>query len=402
MCATGLGAAGRVSAPGNVRVSPVVPEVIESDGAPVTLELMVFNAGAVSRAWTLPEVLPAVVSAPGQPDREVVLTAVEATGALTLAPGRFETTVWRVALPMDLPLGSWILTAPSVAGAVWPLRIVPADDRLTNASVGSGATAPAAPPASSTPTPGLVPRSELTLLERAFEDRLGLHDRIYFIYGADDPAAKFQFSFKYRLLGFEHGENPLQTLQFGYTQRSIWDINAASSPFYDTSYMPEVFYEWLAAVPEQRGLFSWLGLQSGYRHESNGRDGVDSRSLNIVYLRTAVVLGDIERWRAILGVRGFAYVGGLSNNPTIDDYRGNAEIELMLGRNGGVELAAIIRPGHGFDDGSAELNFTLPVRLGGDRLETYLLVQYFSGYGESLLNYEEKSETIRAGLSFVR
>lgn len=33
---------------------------------------------------------------------------------------------------------------------------------------------------------------------------------------------------------------------------------------------------------------------------------------------------------------------------------------------------------------------------------TYLRVQYCSGYGESLLSYYQKRESVRAGLSFVR
>lgn len=52
--------------------------------------------------------------------------------------------------------------------------------------------------------------------------------------------------------------------------------------------------------------------------------------------------------------------------------------------------------------GTVELELTLPVRTRLSRFETYLLVQYFSGYGESLLSYRETSETIRAGISLVR
>ncbi len=111
------------------------------------------------------------------------------------------------------------------------------------------------------------------------------------MYGTKAPAAKFQFSFKYRLLTFDPGatEAPKQTLQFAYTQRSLWDINASSSPFYDTSYMPALFYEFLTLAPDPntaKGGPTWLGLQSGYQHESNGQGSVQSRSLNTMFVRS--------------------------------------------------------------------------------------------------------------------
>ena len=380
-----------------IGLSALVPEMPVSTDGPIALDLLVFNATTEPQAWAPPRAVQGVLSAPGQVDRDVMLSRA-APLSVTVGPQQFSKVAWQVDLPDDVH-GAWVLSVPTFSGAVWALRV--AGKAGADARSASDATSPV-PAGSATPTSGLVPRSELTFLERAFESRLGLHEDIYFIYGADDPVAKFQFSFKYRLIGFEHGSAPLRTLQFGYTQRSLWDINATSSPFYDTSYMPEVFYEWLAKAPEQRGRVSWLGLQSGFRHESNGRDEIDSRSLNIIYLRTGFIVGDIEKWRAIFGGRIFTYVGGVSDNPLIEDYRGNAELEFMFGRNGGIELGATARLGAELKKGSIELNLTVPVRLGGDRVETYLLVQYFSGYGESLLNYDTESETIRAGLSFVR
>jgi outer membrane phospholipase A len=44
----------------------------------------------------------------------------------------------------------------------------------------------------------------------------------------------------------------------------------------------------------------------------------------------------------------------------------------------------------------------VPIRTKLLNFETYLLIQYFNGYGESLLHYDTKSETVRAGLSLVR
>src|ERR1035437_9052123 len=48
--------------------------------------------------------------------------------------------------------------------------------------------------------PGIQPAA--SKVERAFAVRLGAHEPIYFIFGPDAPAAKFQFSFKYKILRF--------------------------------------------------------------------------------------------------------------------------------------------------------------------------------------------------------
>lgn len=242
-------------------------------------------------------------------------------------------------------------------------------------------------------------------LRRTFIDRLDTHEPIYFIYGPDAPAAKFQFSFKYKLLEF--GESAprrmTRTLQFGFTQRSLWDIDADSSPFYDTSYMPEIIYQALAPQPDRSdGWLTWLGWQAAYKHESNGRDGPISRSLNVVYARTGFVLGRLDDWHLIVVPELLAYVGSLGNNPDLDDYRGYGRLQLVLGRTDGLSLAATTWAGKDFNHASVQLDLTLPVRTRLLDFETYLMVQYFNGYGESLLSYRDKSETVRAGISFVR
>ena len=242
-------------------------------------------------------------------------------------------------------------------------------------------------------------------LRRTFADRLDTHEPIYFIYGPDDPAAKFQISFKYKLLEFGESapQSMMRTLQFGFTQRSLWDIDADSSPFYDTSYMPEIIYQALAPEPERNdGWFTWLGWQAAYKHESNGRDGPISRSLNFVYARTGFVLGRLDDWHLIVVPELLAYVGSLGNNPDLDDYRGYGRLQLVLGRTDGPALAVTTWAGKNFDHASVQLDLTLPVRTRLLNFGTYFLVQYFNGYGESLLSYRTKSETVRAGISFVR
>ena len=242
-------------------------------------------------------------------------------------------------------------------------------------------------------------------LERTFVGRLGAHEPIYFIYGSDTPAAKFQFSFKYKILKF--GESTAQylpsTLQFAFTQRSIWDTNASSSPFYDTSYMPELFFESLAPLPQKSaGWFTWLGYQAGYKHESNGRDKPISRSLNTVFGRAVMALGALDGWHLVITPEVLAYVGGLSDNEDLKDYRGYGQLRLIFGKNTGPSLMYTGYVGQHWAHSSTQLDLTVPVRTHLLDFETYLLVQYFNGYGESLLTYSKKTETVRAGFSLVR
>jgi outer membrane phospholipase A len=216
---------------------------------------------------------------------------------------------------------------------------------------------------------------------------------------------KFQISFKYKLFGLGGGGEKAiaRSLEFGYTQRSLWDINGNSSPFYDTSYMPELFVESLAAAPEKsNGWFTWLGYQAGFKHESNGRDGTVSRSLNTGFFRPMFAFGSLDRWSLIVLPEIYGYIGGLSDNSDLKDYRGYGKLRLILGRSDGLALMFTGLAGKDFNHETVQLDLTVPVRNKFLDLKTYFLIQYFNGYGESLLSYNKSSETVRAGLSFVR
>lgn len=241
-------------------------------------------------------------------------------------------------------------------------------------------------------------------LKRTFANRLAAHEPIYFIYGGDAPAAKFQFSFKYKLLNFSDETSTMaRTLQFAFTQRSLWDIQGDSSPFYDTSYMPEFIFESLALTPEKSDRwFTWLGYQAAYKHESNGRDGLASRSLNSLYLRSVVALGALDGWHLLVMPELFTYIDSLENNPEIDEYRGYGQLRLVFGRNDGPSLMATLWAGKKLEHRSVQLDLTWPVRTQLLQFETYFLIQYYNGFGESLRDYRDKTETVRAGILLVR
>jgi outer membrane phospholipase A len=294
--------------------------------------------------------------------------------------------------------------------------------------LGSALAAAAQPtPASATPTATTGARSEasesglLTFLKGEspapesapydpddfFKEHIFGYEPFYFIAGTKSPNAKFQISFKYRLLN-ERGwlarkASWLTGLHLAYTQTSLWDWNEASAPFFDSSYKPEVLYSWRRLVGGAPRDWFQLDLQGGLQHESNGKAGADSRSLNIAYLRPTFVLGKDAGLQLSLIPRVWAYLGDLSDNPDIADYRGYGDLRAVLGWKRGLQVSALGQMGKNAEHGSVQIDVTYPLmKPPYGSISLHLQVQYFTGYGESLLRYNEKSDALRAGFSIYR
>jgi phospholipase A1/A2 len=192
-------------------------------------------------------------------------------------------------------------------------------------------------------------------------------------------------------------------LSLAYTQTSLWDWNEPSAPFFDSSYKPEVNYTWQHVDGGHWGDWIRLDLQGALQHESNGKGDPDSRSLSIAYLRTTGTIGRIGSFQVSLSPKVFVYLGDLSDNSDIADYRGYLELRATVGWSDNVQLAAKTRVGKGFDRASLQLDLTYPMwKLPVLRSSVYLQAQYFTGYGESLLRYNERSEHFRAGFALYR
>ena len=87
----------------------------------------------------------------------------------------------------------------------------------------------------------------------------------------------------------------------------------------------------------------------------------------------------------------------LSDNPDITDYMGHGEVRAAWQRNDHV-VTMMIRNQleSGFEDGAVELSWSFPV-FNYPYLKGYL--QYFYGYGESLIDYNNKVNRIGLGIS---
>ncbi|MEO6875635.1 MAG: phospholipase A [Opitutaceae bacterium] len=376
----------------NVVVSLVSPAQAVSPAATIKLDLLAVNPSLTDAVFEAPEALHGLLWFDGR-SWPVALEAT-APESRTVQPGQFAHRGYTLRLP---PEAKGRLVLEISAGRYAPLRtvIVVSEEDVTSVDK------PALPVSTLD-----AASSTLSQVQRNFVGRFSTHDPIYFVYGTKVPGAKFQFSFKYRLLDFqrEPASTADRTLQFGYTQRSLWDITGDSSPFYDTSYMPSLFYESLAtqAAINRIGPLTWVGFQAGYQHESNGQSLGRSRSLNLLYVRPAVVVGPLSDWHVIVVPRIWTYVGGLSDNRDLKNYRGYGELLAILGRNDGPTLAYTGRAGKDLTHFTTQLDLTIPARSKFLDFATYILVQYFNGYGESLRDYNKKSDALRVGFSLVR
>ncbi|MFL9609945.1 phospholipase A [Methylobacillus sp. Pita2] len=237
------------------------------------------------------------------------------------------------------------------------------------------------------------------------EPALSPEEPIYFLFGNGDDHgadARFQISFKYR--PFEPKGSVAQyapflsNLYFSYTQTTLWDIGGDSSPFRDTSYRPGLFYRWAGS---SKGLFpdSW---RIGIEHESNGQGGVDSRSLNTAYVRPSWHLDFANGRRLTFSPKIYAYIDK-DENSDIQHYRGYADWQLRYGREDGLMVTGLYRQGtKGYATGQLDISYPLSDRI-LSRTGTFAHLQIFSGYGETLLDYDKDRETqIRLGISVTR
>jgi outer membrane phospholipase A len=233
------------------------------------------------------------------------------------------------------------------------------------------------------------------------EPPLSQNDPIYFIVGTrGGTSARFQLSFKYRLFdtgsGFGRERPWLAGLYFAYTQNSIWDLESSSKPFRDTSYRPSLFWSWRRTDEK-----TWIdGARLGFEHESNGKEGELSRSLNTAFVR--------PEWRWQLGEgkldftpRVNAYLDN-DENPDIEEYRGYVDWRARFDSGGLWVATAEVRYGTA-GKGSVLIDLsrrTRDLRLGP--VSGYLHLQFFAGYGEDILNYNVRNKSqLRLGFAIV-
>jgi phospholipase A1 len=198
----------------------------------------------------------------------------------------------------------------------------------------------------------------------------------------------FQLGFKTKLV--EGAFNKPVDVWFGYTQNSFWQAGnrKASSPFRETNYQPEL----MVVTPLD---FNVLGMRArffnlGFVHQSNGQASTLSRSWNRMYAQAGLERGG---WTVVGRVwKRINEAAAEDNNPDIIDYMGRGDLNVTY-RSNGNEYSALIRRNFHTERGAVQLGWAFP--LAGN-FKGY--VQYFSGYGQSMIDYNYYQNSLGLGV----
>lgn len=198
---------------------------------------------------------------------------------------------------------------------------------------------------------------------------------------------KFQVSIAQRLT---KSTLPFNTYLFlFYTQKCMWNVFEESMPMRDLNFNPGI------------GLAKHLFVKNRYvgkltllvEHESNGRDGADSRSWNKISLACNVF---IDPNFMIHGKAWIPIVDG-QNNKDILDYCGIYQTGFTYttpNKRFGFALTLVKRRGWNLNYNSIwEINYRL-----FKKENQFLFLQYYNGYGENLLDYNKFHSRLRVGI----
>ncbi|NLJ62006.1 MAG: phospholipase [Alcaligenaceae bacterium] len=236
-----------------------------------------------------------------------------------------------------------------------------------------------------------------------FRNAISSYEPIYFIVGSKpETNARFQVSFKYRLFNPEDEKKSgfHNHLYLAYTQRSLWDLSSDSMPFIDTTYNPSVFWYKEKLWQNNNSPF-YLGLNAGAEHESNGKSGDDSRSINDFYIQPEFnYLFDGGSTLTFMP-RVKKYFGVSSDNPDYRDYMGNVEWKLRWQQDYGLALTGTYQRGK-HNRKTTQVDASWPLKRTPLNMNGYLYAQYYKGYGETLLHYNQRSQSqIRFGIAII-
>lgn len=196
---------------------------------------------------------------------------------------------------------------------------------------------------------------------------------------------------------------------------SLWNIQDESGPFEDINHNPEIFCQYTnESHPDN--IDKRFSHQFGYEHLSNGvddvsvdSDGRSNRSRSIHNLNYIFSWGSKDGHWLVAPKIWWNFTK--SENDDIDNYWGNVDLKLVYATRvaddnkadpkKGVVTTFQLRGNPSTRKGRLSLDISFsPGTFGLDN--TLLFIQLFSGYGETLLDYNQAVNTFRLGVQLTR
>jgi phospholipase A1 len=174
-------------------------------------------------------------------------------------------------------------------------------------------------------------------------------------------------------------------INVSYTQLSYWQVYSSSAWFRETDYEPELIVNYTINPNNQVGM--------SLNHESNGRGGSEERSWNRVIGMYTYGYND---W--MIMARAWALVlkadSSDVNNPDIVDYLGHGDLTASYNIN---ELVVSLTGGNfeRFNRSHFQGSLSYPIT---NKIRFY--IQGYSGYGQSLIEYNHRTNAAGVGISF--
>lgn len=209
----------------------------------------------------------------------------------------------------------------------------------------------------------------------------------------DDTEVKFQLSIKMPLAVGLFDDR--MDIFAAYTNRSFWQLynDDLSRPFRETNHEPEAWVQF-------RNDWKFFGIknsvnQFGFNHQSNGRGGALSRSWNRVFANFVFNYKNF-----VVGFKPWYRLpedDDDDDNPDITDFMGHFEVTgAYKWKDHTVSLMLRNNLESGFEKGTLQATWSFPL-WNYPYLKGY--VQWFNGYGESLIDYNQHSNSIGIGFA---
>lgn len=205
-----------------------------------------------------------------------------------------------------------------------------------------------------------------------------------------------QFSLKYQftqdLMGLD------ERYYVAYTHHSFWQIYAYSKPFRENIYNPEFFVRFPI-----RGAGHLTMIQAGYEHKSNGQYDTENVRLNNQLIGNLSKSIDVwytmfrysnENLRADLKL-WYPMKNTLDDNPDMMDYYGYSSLQVRYKFSDNQVLSAMVRGNFATQKGTFEASYAYPL---GKSINLY--IKGFSGYVDTLVDYNQYVNKVGIGLSF--